>query len=206
MKMSVEGTVIHIDLLPQEAELLGSLVTQTILLMQDYSPLPLDDNPVLAALDIGGSSDLPDDPALARLFPDAYEDAEQSQEFRQLVEQGLINRKLVDAATVSNALTEARAHAYLQGRGEDFDGDLDEAAQDGHEQRVSVSPEHFEAWIRTLNTVRLAVAARVDITSVEVHQVKLHDPETRPTVLVYDWLGVLLEGFIELRGEEMLGK
>src|SRR5439155_1762221 len=59
---------------------------------------PPDPDPLAAMVGIGTSSSVPDDPVLARLFPDAYgDDPEASAEFRRYTEITLRERKLAAA-------------------------------------------------------------------------------------------------------------
>ena len=87
-----------------EAQLLDRLVTQLTALLQSHSSTALDPDPLFASLEVGGSDATPEDPALARLFPDAFEDEGDASAFRRLTEQGLVNRKLQDALEVTGAL------------------------------------------------------------------------------------------------------
>jgi hypothetical protein len=218
MKMSNQDGTISLELVTEEAELLDNLVSQLILLLQSHSDAPLDPDPVLANLDIGGTTELPVDPALARLFPNAFSDDESSAEFRSLTEQGLVNRKLADSAIVSQALSDHRLNKFMEDHDDDplveslkdhipdsipddF-GDSEQAASDDDEGGLSVSirvtPDMFEAWLRTLNAIRLAMAARIDIVDENSHADKLQDPDSRASVMVYDWIGVMIEGFLQL--------
>ena len=53
-----------------------------------------EDDPLAAAVGIGTATTAPDDPALARLFPDGYtDDAEASSDFRRYTEPGLRAQK-----------------------------------------------------------------------------------------------------------------
>ena len=103
LQPSENGVEILFD--PEEAGMLDQLVHQLIMLIRSHSETELDPDPLFASLEIGGSERRPDDPALARLFPDAYEDEGESSRFRQVTEQGLINRKLQDALQVVSDLS-----------------------------------------------------------------------------------------------------
>jgi hypothetical protein len=85
-------------------------------------------------------AELPDDPALARLFPDAYSDDEEaSGEFRKYTEQGLRSGKAAAARTVLATLP-----------------------PDGG--RIRLSEPEAQAWLRALNDVRLALGTRLNVT------------------------------------------
>lgn len=198
MKMSGSSEGVLLEMLSEEASVLDNLVTQLILLLQSHGEVPPDPDPLLASLDIGGTSDLPDDPALARLFPNAFSDDIESAQYRQTTEQGLINRKLADAETVSNTMTEHRLARIV---GETIDTEIfeqldPESAE--HSVSILVNAETFDPWLRTLTALRLAMAARIDITSTEDRERLLHSEDSRASVLVFDWLGIMIEGFLQL--------
>lgn len=163
----------------EEAAMLDQLVNQLILLMQSHSSTALDPDPLFASLEVGGSDERPDDPALARLFPDAFADTDESASFRRVTEQGLINRKLQDAIEVVAALGPV---------------DQSETSPVG----VVISATSFPAWARTITAVRLAIAARIGLESAADHGRLIEDDETRGTVLVFDWLAALLEAVLAL--------
>lgn len=171
-----------------EAELLDQLTGQLIELLQSHSGTALDPDPLFANLEVGGSDELPDDPALARLFPDAYEEEGESADFRRVSEQGLLNRKLHDAMTV---VTELGLGA----------GPPAELASDDDEVlvEVSITDTTFPAWVRTLTALRLAIAARIGIIDEADHVRLLADEEARGTVLVYDWLGAILDSMLRMQ-------
>lgn len=169
-----------------EAAMLDQLVEQLIQLMQSHSGTALDPDPLFASLEVGGSEELPDDPALARLFPDAYEGNVDAAQFRRVTEQGLLNRKLQDAMDVTTAL----------GLG----GGVPEEGAGAVE--VEVTPATLPAWIRTMTALRLAIAARIGLEAPEDHARLLADEETRGTVLVFDWIAAILESVLAIAGPE----
>ncbi|MEB4613208.1 DUF2017 family protein [Leucobacter sp. M11] len=191
-----------LELHPDEAALIDSLVGQVLELLQSHSSTELDPDPLLASLEVGGSSTPPEDPALARLFPDAYEDAVEASEYRRFTEQGLLNRKLQDATVVSAALSaEAPDRASREPLREDPDGTIDGqrimADEDALPVKVTITEASLEAWVRTLTAVRLALAARLGLDSDEDHERLEDDPEARSTVLVYDWLAAIIESVLQ---------
>ena len=114
----------------------------------------------------------PDDPALARLLPDAYrDDDEAAGEFRRLTESSLRQEKAAAAEQMLAALPE-------DGPGE-----------------VRLDAETTETWLATLNDVRLALGTRLEVTE-EMQEPDPEDPDA-PAYVVYLWLtelqGVLLE-------------
>lgn len=164
----------------EEAAMLDQLVRQLIALVESHSGTALDPDPLFASLEVGGSDEPPTDPALARLFPDAFEDEADAAGFRRVTEQGLINRKLQDAHRVVADL-----------------GDLS-SPEEATQVCVTISPDSFLAWARTLTAVRLAIAARIGLEEEIDHDRLIDDESTRGTVLVFDWLASLLEAVLAL--------
>jgi hypothetical protein len=172
---------------PYEVELLSSLVRQVVELVSDGEPEgfavvdpTVDPFEALAAdLQIDPDApEVPEDPVLRRLFPNAYpHDEAASSDFRRFTERGLRTTKVTDA------------HVVL--------GDL--AATDNGAGDLRVPPDHAEAWLRTLTSVRLAIATRLGITDAEsaerLAQVDDSDPRSY-MVSVYDWLGFAQETMV----------
>jgi hypothetical protein len=138
------------------------------------SGLPTDDE--LAALTGMGTTDAgsapPQDPALARLLPDAYrDDPGAAGEFRRLTESGLRRDKVTAAERLLAALPG-------DGPGE-----------------VRLDPETTESWLATINDVRLALGTRLEVSE-EMAEPDPEDPDA-PAYVVYLWLtelqGVLIE-------------
>ena len=121
-----------------------------------------------------GPATPPDDPVLARLLPDAYQDdTEAAGDFRRFTEQELRNGKAAAARTVLATLPE-----------------------DGG--RVRLSEEEAQVWLRALNDVRLALGVRLSIT--EDFEARLQDldpADPRSAYMwVYDWLTFLQETLV----------
>jgi hypothetical protein len=164
-----------------EAHLLDQLVGQLIELLRSHSGTALDPDPLFASLEVGGSEVPPDDPALARLFPDAYEGGDEASEFRRVTEQGLLNRKLQDALDVSGALGV---------------GALPDVGEAPEAIEIEVSEAALPAWVRSLTSLRLAIAARLGLEHEEDHARLAGDEETRGTLLVYDWLAAIIDSLL----------
>jgi hypothetical protein len=179
--------VLTTALSPYEVELLGSLVRQVVDLVSDgepegfATPDPTADAFEALTADLQGDPDEPevsDDPVLRRLFPNAYpHDADASSDFRRFTERGLRTTKVVDARVVLDDL----------------------AATDEGSTDLRVRPDHVEAWLRTLTSVRLAVATRLGVTDAEsadqLAQLDESDPRSY-MVSVYDWLGFAQETMV----------
>jgi Domain of unknown function (DUF2017) len=127
-----------------------------------------------AILNSGGPTTPPDDPVLARLFPDAYgDDPEAAGDFRRYTEPGLRSGKVAAARTVL---------ATLPSEG----------------GRVRLSPADAEAWLRALNDVRLALGVLLGITDdYERELADVMGTEPRSAYLqVYDWLTFVQETLV----------
>ncbi|MDQ1136867.1 hypothetical protein QE410_001666 [Microbacterium sp. SORGH_AS 1204] len=119
-----------------------------------------------------------DDPAVARLTPDAYPDDDSaSREFRRLTGGDLLERRGQDAETVLRTLG--------------IDGaDLDPASDPDATIAVALGESEAQAWMRTLSAVRLVLATRLGIQTEDDHE-----PDD-PRFGVYDWIGYRLDGLI----------
>jgi hypothetical protein len=118
--------------------------------------------------------DGPDDVAVGRLFPDAYEDDEQRKtEYRLLA-----HVDLMDSHLSALAVLEATADADR----------LDE--------------EQAHAWARALNDVRLVLGVRLDVTEEGDERPTDADDPRVPAFAAYDYLSMLQGELIEaLTGE-----
>ncbi|MGH3321545.1 MAG: DUF2017 domain-containing protein [Streptosporangiaceae bacterium] len=126
-------------------------------------------------LGIGESRTRPEDPVLARLFPDAYPaDEEAAGEFRRYTESDLREEKREAAGTVLSSMPGAGGvHLVL------------DAGQ-------------ANAWLRALNDVRLALGTRLGVGE-DAHQefagMGQNDPRYAGYA-TYDWLSFLLETLV----------
>jgi Domain of unknown function (DUF2017) len=135
------------------------------------SGLPMDFAAILAT---EGPPAPPEDPVLARLLPDAYgDDPEAAGEFRRYTEPGLRSGKVAAAQTVLATLP----------------------ATGG---RVRLSAGDAQAWLRSLNDVRLALGVVLGITEDYEHEAAGLDPEDpRAAYLhIYDFLTFLQETLV----------
>jgi len=153
MRIEPEITGVLIELTPMERRLLATLLAQYDELVHDQ----LDE------------SDLSDDPALARLFPNAYpDDDEAAAEFRRYTRDGLVERKTANSGLISAALADA--------------------SDDG---RLAVARDDAEHWLPALTDLRLVLAERLGI-----HQDD--DPlPANELADVYQWLGELQWSLVE---------
>ncbi|KNE82177.1 MULTISPECIES: DUF2017 domain-containing protein [Streptomyces] len=181
------GAAVTLD--PVEVSILRSLTVQLLELVGPGDE-PADGADPLDALFADGPSDPPSDPALARLFPDAYGDPERepggdeekireyAAEFRRYTENDLRTRKREDALGVVRAL------------------DRLPAPEDG-EALLELGSEETRKWLGTLNDLRLAIGARLEVTEDDQELYRLPDSDPRkPMVMAYLWLGGLQESLI----------
>jgi len=133
--------------------------------------LPMDFAAILAT---DGPSAPPEDPVLARLLPDAYgDDPDAAGEFRRYTEPGLRSGKVAAARTVLATLP----------------------ATGG---RVRLSAGDAEAWLRSLNDVRLALGVVLGITEDYEREFASLDPEDprEAYMQIYDFLTFLQETLV----------
>ncbi|MBQ0988352.1 DUF2017 domain-containing protein [Streptomyces sp. F63] len=182
------GAAVALD--PVEVSILRSLAVQLLELVGPGDE-PADGADPLDALFADGPSAPPSDPALARLFPDAYGDPERepggdgeekireyAAEFRRYTENDLRARKRRDALGVVHALD--RLHA----------------PEDG-EALLELAPEESRQWLGTLNDLRLAIGTRLEISEDDQELYRLPDSDPRkPMVMAYLWLGGLQESLV----------
>ena len=121
-----------------------------------------------------GPASPPEDPVLARLLPDAYrDDPEAAGEFRRYTEQSLRSGKVAAARTVLATLPE-------------------------HGGRVRLEPEEAQAWLRSLNDLRLAIGTMLGITEDyedELEAAAWADPRSA-YLEAYHWLGYLQDSLV----------
>jgi hypothetical protein len=130
--------------------------------------------------DLLASADARDE-ALNRLTPNPYpDDANAAREFADGTRTDLLDRRGADALTVHKALAEFR-----------IDGDEISEEEALRVQDLVVAPQDVDAWLRTLNAIRLVIASRLEIDGEDDH-----DPDD-PRYGVYDWLGYRLELLIQ---------
>ena len=135
----------------------------------------IEEDPLAAALGIGTSTEVPADPALARLFPDGYrDDPEAAADFRRYTEPGLRSAKQQHLETVLAMLGDEPGKVVLD----------HEAAQ---------------AWLGALNDTRLVLGERLGVTEdIEGLIEALREDDPRLALLwVYDRLTFLQETLVQ---------
>lgn len=168
-----------------EISILRSLAVQLLELIGPGDEPAQGEDP-LASLFAEGPSEPPEDPALARLFPDAYGDdddelKEFSAEFRRFTENDLRGRKREDGMAVVRT---------LDGLGPSGAGGA----------VLKLTPEDCLHWLGALNDLRLTIGTRLEVTDEdeggELYRLPDSDPR-KPMVMAYLWLGALQETLVE---------
>lgn len=175
------GALIETDLDAGEVDLLVTLAASLIDLLGGAEDAPGADDP-LAWLASGQEAferlDR-DDPAVVRLFPDAYaHDPDASAEFRRFRGDDARRAKVNAAQRVLADLDATKRGALL----------------------LRIAPEGVQAWITTLNNLRLVLAARLGIETDadwDALDELVRDDPREYQVAVYEWLGAVLESLLE---------
>ncbi|WP_406286310.1 DUF2017 domain-containing protein [Embleya sp. NBC_00896] len=165
-------------------------------LMEMVSPDDDEADPLAAELGLTGlgSTEVPstpDDPALARLLPDAYpEDAEAAAEFRRYTETDLRLRKRDNARIVLADLAELIDLTEP--------ADAAELREQAGEHRVVLDPQGVQAWLGALNDLRLVIGTRLEVTEdMEEFEAKLAEDDPRRWLFaVFHWLGGLQDSLL----------
>jgi hypothetical protein len=188
-----EHTVL-VDLRAPEAGLLADLLRDLLELLdeENLSARPGDEpaasaDPLADELGLGdlgldelgeeGAVSRPQDPALARLFPDAYpDDPESAAEFRRYTQSDLGAERRRRASLALATL------ARIPGGG-----------------RLTLSEKEALAWLSALNDLRLVLGTRLEITADDQDPGKDIGPDDPRAayVPVYYYLGYLQETLIE---------
>ncbi len=135
-------------------------------------------DPLAALVGIEAHTPVSDDPAVQRLFPAAYrEDDDASADFRRFTERSLREGKLHRAEVVLGGLARLGAG----------------------EGRLSLTAEEAQAWLGTLNDLRLVLASRlgVDDDEGQWRERVASIPESQHLAMLYDWLTWLQDSLLE---------
>lgn len=120
-------------------------------------------DPLAQMLNMSGSTQISEDPALARLFPDGYSgDEHASADFRRFTEQDLRAQKIAAVASAQETLSEWTGKSTL----------TQQQAQD---------------WLKALNDLRLVLGTRLEITD----EVETDFEADEPGIHLYNYLTYL---------------
>ena len=164
-----------------EATLLRTLVVPVMELLGGRGGVEDDPDSVLDDLEKFFQQDTPEapeDPVLARLLPDAYQDdPEAAGEFRKYTESSLREAKKYFAQTL-----------------------LDTLPPNGG--RVKLTGDQARDWLRALNDVRLMFGVRLEVTEDFEDQLAALGPEDPKVAAfeVYGWLGAVQESLVQALG------
>lgn len=172
---------------PGEAHLLVSLSGQVVELLKDRSGTDAaDDDPLARQIGLGGPSLPPEDPVLRRLLPDAYrDDADDAAEFRRFTERSLSSSKVNSAESLIGSLIDAGLGI----------ADVDESEP----IEVELDAEGVQAWLRSLNDIRLSLAVRLGIEDDDDLELLAHsgDDTIGAMTEIYHWLGYVQESLVD---------
>jgi hypothetical protein len=174
-----------VDLEAAEIVLLASLVSQVRELLVEGLPEAAtgDSADPLAAI-VGlpaASAELSEDPALARLLPDAYrEDDDAAAEYRRLMDGDLRVQKASALQRVLDDLSSA-------------------GSQHGDGQRFELPEDAVTPWLYALTDVRLTLGTRLEVSEDWEADLGRLDPDSPQFAgfAVYDWLSWLQNAIIE---------
>jgi hypothetical protein len=155
-----------------EADLLSAMAGDLLALLGADDEDAAEQDPLAALVGLSAEPvEPPEDPALARLLPDAYGDDEQAAaEFRRYTDADLRAGKKAHAGVVLATL------APLLGEG----------------GRLQLDRDECDAWLGTLNDLRLVLGTRLEVTEETELDVPGDDPRGQ-ALQVYGWLGWLQE-------------
>jgi hypothetical protein len=160
-----------------QAGVLRFLLTGQLALLDEEDPLGAEPGSLAADLGIAeGPGKKPDNPALARLFPNAYEDPDDASEFRRLTEADLREGKRTAARQVLASLAE-----YEPG------------------DQVWLDAEQGRVWLGALNDVRLVLSVWLEIEDDDDNPFERIQPddERYEIMVMYHWLGAMVEWLVE---------
>ncbi|HEX6444615.1 MAG TPA: DUF2017 domain-containing protein [Streptosporangiales bacterium] len=164
-----------------EAALLRKLFGELVELLDDGTAAGgAGDDPLASAVGTLEPREVPEDPALARLFPDAYrDDDEAASDFRRYTEGDLRAGKIDAARVVAESL--------------------------GEGGRLVLTAEQAKAWLTALNDLRLTLGTRLSVTE-DHEQVfgSLPDDDPRKQLwYIYDWLSYLQQSLVETLAHDL---
>lgn len=160
---------IVLTLSDQERNVLSDLLGQLIDMVAS-DPTQMSTDPLALLVGISPDARRPDDPALARLLPDAYSDPDLAGEFRRFTESDL------RATKASNA---RRALAGLSNPGP-----------------LEIDSTDASAWLTALNDLRLVLGTRLEVTETSRPDLSSLSPLAVHTYLIYDWLTYLQDSLL----------
>lgn len=165
-KRSIRGKV-TLNLKEDERKILLQLFEQMQQLLE-LPDVPQNPDPLALLVGLDGPTEIPSDPALARLFPAAYvDDQAAASDFRRFTEPDLRNEKLTNVELVSHLL-------------------------ENNSEKLELNQAQINAWLKSLNDVRLVLGTRLGISEEYREQ-----SSTDPGLHLYDYLTFLQSTLID---------
>ena len=168
------GDVIQVKFAPEERMLLAGFAREISELLGGVAAT--DPDPLAAMVGMGSdtSSAPPEDPALRRLLPDAYDDPEGAAEFRRLTDDELRRGKATSLLRLADDL-------------------------DGSDGLLELDHEAADIWVQALNDVRLVLGVRLQIDDDEGtwRQTMSPDDPRAPLASTYDWLSLMQDALLD---------
>jgi hypothetical protein len=166
-----KGDVIRVKFEPEERMVLGGFAREVAQLLGGVSAA--DPDPLAAMVGMGSQTPTapPEEPALRRLLPDAYDDPEGAAEFRRLTDDELRRGKASSLTRLAD--------------------DLEGAA----EGMLEIGDEAADVWVQAINDVRLVLGVRLQVDDDDGswrRHLTPNDPR-QPLVAAYDWLAGVQE-------------
>ena len=162
-----KADVIRVQLAPEERMVLSGFAREVAQLLGGVPAADVD--PLVAIVgmtdETGPAPTPPEDPALLRLLPDAYDDPEGAAEFRRLTDDELRRGKAVALARLADDI---------------------EASHDV----VELDDDGADTWVQAINDVRLVLGVRLEIDedgSAWHRKLPPDDPRV-PLAAAYSWL------------------
>jgi len=156
------GSKLTLKLDAAELGVLTQLFDQMAELLEDPDSENNSD-PLAKLLNMSGSTQISEDPALARLFPDGYSgDEHASADFRRFTEQDLRAQKIAALSVARETLAE-------------FSG------------KSTVTPQQAQHWLKALNDLRLVLGTRLEITDEDDR----YRDSDEPGIQLYNYLTYL---------------
>jgi hypothetical protein len=178
---------VYVVLAPPFAALLANLTRQLVELLRDGEASASDD-PLEAMVGMDGPREMPDDPALLRLLPEAHrDDSEAASEFRRLTERTLRDGKVNDATVVLESLADGAVD------------DIDPADDADVDVEFELDRDQVRSWLRCITDLRLTLAERLGVTAEDDDYWASLDPddERLPVYEIYGWLGYVQESLLD---------
>ena len=169
-----KGDVIRLKLAPEERMILAGFAREVSELLGGVAAA--DPDPLAAMVGMGSDPPAgpPEDPAVRRLLPDAYDDPAGAAEFRRLTDDELRRGKTTSLSRLADDV-----------EGSDGLVELDDAGAD--------------TWVQALNDVRLVLGVRLEVDDDDGMWRRTLTPEDPrlPLVAAYDWLSGMQEMLLD---------